>query len=305
MLGAVAACCLCEIPTLAARPPNPRENAPDPLAITSSTTLLDDKPAKPREPKPGYATGRITSADGKPIAIKDVSFAIFITGRNETNTIQFSYAPEVDEDGNYEQKLKPGFIYRTVSVIMDIPFNERKFQLELSPVGNAAKDRSPEKGFVQDYVWKLQGGRPVPSTREKNDEFDYNHWYGATVQMQYKSFRDDTRANIPPAPKGSKCVFTLTPKGKMIDGGAGKEVTFTREYDPLFGVLKNDGIQTDLILGNYTVKGVEVAEDGSKKPLVFWQLSTKTYVESIEIGFVPYPRPNIGIDPRMISFTRQ
>ena len=150
---------------------------------------------------------------------------------------------------------------------------------------------------MQNYVWKLQGAKQLRDGQAKPNADKYTDWYGGTVQMLY------VYPGYPPK-DFYKCTFTLTPKGKRIDGSDGKKTTFTREYNDLLGELKGGGSLTDLALGNYTVKGVEEDKAGNKKPLLF-EGADKKFMESVEIGFVPYPAPNIGIDPKPLKFKRQ
>lgn len=253
-------------------------------------------PAKAVAPKAGFVVGRVTMSDGTPLKVKNTKITITISGKNEIETINFNYSPEPDADGYYEQKLRPGFFYRVETVVMDISFNNQVFQLPLAPSEDDNKYYAGEKGIVRNFVWKVQGARPRPGV-DKADEFTGGHWFGATVDLlfEYPGF---------PPPNFYTCVFTLTPNGKMIDGSDGKKFTFTRDYDPLLGELKKGGHLSNLILGNYVLKGVEVAKNGAEKELLF-QNSKKEFVPAVEISFVPSRIALNGLEVTVVKFKRK
>src|SRR6185437_15949064 len=112
---------------------------------------------------------------------------------------------------------------------------------------------------------------------------NFTNWYGVSVNMQFQSYRNDIKKPVSKPPAGTKCVFTLTPVGKLIDGTDGKPLTFEREFDPLLSGLKNGNLQ-DIPLGVYTVKGEEVRADGTKKPLLIQQAYPK-FGDSTEVHF--------------------
>ncbi len=245
--------------------------------------------------KSGYATGHLTTEDGKPIAASGAKLSVWIEGISSKSGEKLNYSPKINADGSYEQKLVDGTYHFGGSQI-DVPFNGNHFLFKLEAVGDDRSDRESDKPIVQDYLWKLKGLR----AGQDADEANFTHWYGCSVTMQFQFYREDIKKSMSAAAKGTKCVFTLTPKGKMVDGSDGKELTFTREYDPLLNGLKNSNLQ-DIPLGVYNVKGEEVAPDGTKTPLLIKQEFAK-FGDSSEITFAP--GSSTGAWPTQVGFTR-
>jgi hypothetical protein len=246
--------------------------------------------------KPGYASGHVLGQDGKPISVQGakVTLAIYVVSSKSGEKI--SYSPKVNADGSYEQKLVDG-AYSFSFAHLEVPFNGKHFMFDLYPVGEDDKsDRDSEKGIVQDYTWKLTGLRPGQDA----DESNFTRWYGGSVNMQFGSYRNDIKKSVAKPPTGTKCVFTLKPEGKLIDGSEGKTLTFTREFDPLLSGLKNGNLP-DIPIGVYTVSGEEVLPDGTKKPLLMQQAYAK-FGDSTKVEFAP--GSSTGAWPVNVGFTR-
>ncbi len=258
------------------------------------------KPAAAAAPtngaKPGYARGHVLGQDGKPISVQGAKISVSIYGVSSKSGEKVSYNPRINADGSYEQKLVDG-TYAFGGARIDLPFNGKRYVFELYPVGEDDRsDRESEKGIVQDYTWKLTGLRPG----EDADESNFTKWYGGSVRMQFGFYRDDLKKSVPQPPAGTKCVFTLKPEGKLIDGSEGKTLTFTRVFDPLLSGLKNGNLP-DIPVAVYTVSGEEVLPDGTKKPLLIQQAYAK-FGDSTKVEFAP--GSGSGVWPANIGFTR-
>jgi hypothetical protein len=270
------------------------------LAMTVATELAamsclcaanwDDSPT-PLPAKPGYARGKVLMTNGKPITAPTAKITIAIHGVSSKRGERMEYAPKVQADGTFEQKLVNG-TYKFFAAQVSAPFNGKAYLLPLEAIGDDKSDQDSEKGIVQNYVWKITGARPTSDGNESN----HTNWYGASVTMKFDGYRNDLRKSAPRPTAGAKCEFTLTPKGKIIDGSDGKELKFTREYDS-FGAIS----LPDLPIGIYTVKGVETGPNGSKTPLFIRDGSGK-YGDSTEVQF----EPNAGSSawPKTVNFTR-
>ena len=258
-------------------------------ALTLSAALA----AAPPAPKPGYAVGHVLTAAGKPITAPGAKIILAIDGVGTQTAQRLEYRVAVRPDGSYEQKLAEG-TYHYFSAQVQVPFGGKSFLLPLDPVGDDKADRDSTQGIVQDYVWKVSGAKPG-----KGDETKPGDWYGAAVSLTYDAYRTDLHKSVPPPPAGSKCVFTLTPKGKLIDGSDGKPLTYTRPYSSLLSTLEN-GYLADVPVGAYTISGVEVGPDGAKKPLLFRQ-GNSAYAESLEFQFEP---ATSWAGTRSLGFTR-
>ena len=247
----------------------------------------------------GYAVGRIYEEGGAPIAVPGAKVTVALWGVSSKSAEKVYYTPPVQADGTYEQKLVEGS-YKYSGAQLDVLFKGEHFLLNLEPVGDDKSDRDSTKGIVQDYVWKLTGLRPRAEAKEEN----FTNWYGASVTMKFDGYRNDLKKSVKAPAKGTKYVFTLTPVGNLIDGKPGKELTFTRELNPLLGGLEKNGNLPDIPLGEYTVKGEEVAPEGGRKA-VLMMTKYPNYGESTGVTFKGNIGGSTGAWPYNVNFTRQ
>lgn len=245
--------------------------------------------------RPGYAVGRILHQNGKPIDIAGAKLSVVIHGISPKSGEKLQYNPKVAPDGSYSQKLADG-AYTFEGAWIELMFDDKKYRLALEPVGDDRSDREAEKGIVQDYIWKLTGLRAGNEADERN----FTRWYGASVSMGFAMYREDIKKAVPKPPEGTKCIFTLAPIGKLIDGSEGKSVSFTREFDPLLSGLKNGNLP-DIPLGVYKISGEEVLPDGTRRPLLIQQAYAK-FGDSTTVKFAS--GSSTGITPTIVDFTR-
>jgi hypothetical protein len=246
-------------------------------------------------PKAGYATGKVLHQNGKPIDAKGAKITVDLDGISTKSGEKVNYTPKVNADGSYEQKLVDG-TYRFGGAWILVPFDGKQFRFDLEPVGDDKSDRDSDKGIVQDYVWKVSGLK----AGQEDDPANFTHWHGSSINMQFNFYREDIKKGVPKPPAGTKCVFTVTPVGKLVDGTDGKPLTFEREFDEHLSGLKNGNLP-DIPLGVYTVSGEEVHPDGSKKPLRIQQAYAK-FGDSTEVHFAP--GTGSGTWPANVGFTR-
>jgi hypothetical protein len=262
----------------------------------SSAAPAGGSAAPASKAKAGYATGRVYGEGGKTITAPGAKIQISLFGVSGKSGEKVYYTPKVNPDGTYQQKLVDGS-YRFSPATINVSFDGKHYLIPLEPVGDDAQtDRESDKGIVQDFVWKLHGLR----AGQDADEAKFTNWYGASVTAQFQSYREDTKKSVKAGPAGTRCVFTLTPKGKLIDGSEGKPLTFTREYDPLLTGLKNSNLP-DIPIGVYEMSGLEIAPDGAKKPLLIQQAFAK-FGPSKEVHFEP--GASTGAWPCQVGFTR-
>jgi hypothetical protein len=251
--------------------------------------------ASPTASKANLIYGKVSEDAGKPITAPGAKITISIYGISSKSGEKVYYNPVIKPDGSFEQKVVDGS-YQISSANIDVPFNGKHFLFALEPVGDDKAMRDSAPGIEQNYVWKLTGLIPGHDA----DESNFTNWHGASVKMQFQSYRNDIKKSVSNPPAGTKALFTLTPTGKLVDGSEGKPLTFTRDYDPLMGGLKNGNLP-NLPLADYTVKGEEVAPDGSTKPLLMQQAFAK-FGESAEVHFAP--GSSSGAWPANVGFTR-
>jgi hypothetical protein len=266
-----------------------------PAACDNSAPLpAATSPATSAPAQTGFAMGKLTEQSGVPITAKDAKLTVSLWGISDKSGGRISYTPQVNADGTYEQKIDDG-MYTYDGAKIDVPFNGKHFIFDLEPVGDDHLDRDSRKGIVQNYVWKLHGVRPGRDADEKL----FTSWHGASITMQFQGYREDIRKPVAKGPAGSKCVFTLTPQGPLIDGHEGKEMTFSRAYDT--NGLDNPNLP-DIPVGTYSIKGVEMEPDGTKKTLLMQEQYGK-YAESKTVEFMP--QSSTGVWPANVNFTRQ
>ncbi|RYY61809.1 MAG: carboxypeptidase regulatory-like domain-containing protein [Chitinophagaceae bacterium] len=188
----------------------------------------------------GYATGKITNADGAPIQGARVV---------ANNSMIFDGSPSAvtDANGIYKIKLPAVGTFHTSAQITK-SFNGQVYILELTP---DSYDEFSIEGANRNFVWKLTGQRETASMG----------YYGATLAMNsdlYSLIEDY-----------SKVTWTLVPQGKLIDGSQGATLTLkcgapmTSDY----AVLR------DIPLGRYKVSAV-YKENNLTRPLRIGYLDT-------------------------------
>jgi hypothetical protein len=209
--------------------------------------------------KPGYFTGRITMADGKPITTPGVTYRLSINGVSGPGE-RVGFNPNVNPDGTFSQKLPDG-IYHMPYGTLKVPFEGKTYTLKLEAV-NPVNDRESQPGIVQNFVWKLTGAKPV----DNPDINNHTHWYGVSTDLSWQSYRNDIKGVPPKLPAGTKLIVTLKPLTKLIDGSEGKTLTVERTFDP-DALTQNDDLN-DLPPANYEVSGVAKLPDGSSKPML-------------------------------------
>jgi hypothetical protein len=236
-------------------------------AETSPDTKAESAAAQPAAPAALMVTGRMTTADGKPITTPGVKFSVTITG-TRSNGISVSFNPPVAADGSYKQKVTEG-VYRVGPARVRVPYGEEVFNLDLYPTGDAAdSDREASDGIVQDFAWKLTGKRKLYENI-KGDPNNHTHWHGMNLGMRLAGYREDLKQPTTPPPDGTKLVFTLTPAGtkKAIDGSDLTPVTFERVWDSRKTSVGQD--LNDFVPGEYEVAGVATLPDGASKKILF------------------------------------
>jgi hypothetical protein len=172
----------------------------------------------------GYIVGRVLDESGKPLTYAD-DIGISIMGISEAGE-KIQYSPGIKPDGAYRQKVVPGS-YKFGTARAKIRFEPHVFAFDLKPVGNDwRKDRDAKDGITQDYVYHMTGVR----TQDKPDPNNHTHWYGMSIGVRLSGYRDDIKKPTVAPPDGTKFVFTLTPKSKLITGAEAKEIKLERTW---------------------------------------------------------------------------
>lgn len=270
--------------------------AEKPLPVIDAATL---KPDEPTPVHPGFATGRVLGADGKPIALPDVRIEIVHVGllddgRDSKTTSAVEARPA---DGVYVARLKPGTYLQPTGRI-EFSFNRNRYRLPLSLRPPEAKRQDAADGVMQDFVWKLDGNRPG----EKGDKTRPESWIGGSISPEYQSYRRDLNRTLRPPPVGTKVVFALVPTTPLADGSKGAPRTAIRTYNPTFTGL-NDPMIVDLPLAFWEVQGEEIYPDGGRQPVLFLQ-QDGTWKDRVT-GTFEADLARSALKPVSITFTRK
>jgi hypothetical protein len=228
----------------------------------------------------GHFTGRITLADGSPITLPGVEYSVTIDGITavgERNSLQ----PPVDPDGTFKLKLPPG-LFKPAYATITVPFEGKKYCLHLDPVKPVKGMRDGVAGIGQNFVWRLTGPRPGVLNPDINNATD---WFGSTIPLIFRTYRDDIKQGVKPLPDRSKITWTLTPTSKCIDGSEGKPLTVERTWRE--GAGSFDALN-DLPPANYTVAAVAKLPDGSTRRLLLDDIDDRRYKPSVKLILEPY-----------------
>lgn len=242
--------------------------------LCASTSFLlpgcgkgDSKPSAdgttaPVEKQSGFAAGRVTMPDGKPITAAGAEIAIAINGISEAGE-RVSYSPIVKPDGTYRQKLAAGQ-YRFSQGTVQIEFGGQKYRFYLEPVGaDSNKNRDAADGITQDFVWKITGERPGSD----HDVNNHTNWYGGSVGVRFATWSNDINKAPPALPDGTPITFTLKPtSAKRVDGADAQPLVIERKYQARW--TQCDSLN-DIPPADYELTGVAKLPDGTTKPLLF------------------------------------
>jgi hypothetical protein len=272
--------------SLSASPP-----ASSPAAPPASPPAAVPLPVSPPTPLPGHAFGRVTHPDGRPIAVPGAVVTVAISGVAFTGT-QVNLTVQPDAEGRYAQRLPDGSYQLRGSI--ELPFDGGRYRFDLDPLGAATANRDSAPGIAQDFVWRTSGLRPG-APEGSTDRFDY---FGASIILTFMTYRQDVGRAVPPAPADARLLFTLTPVGASIDGGAVGERTFERRPDPRLGGVTPEPL-LDVPIGVYTLSGVQIDALGAVTPLLM-QRSFAEYGPDVVVRFTP---TFSGATPPIVGFT--
>ncbi|MGH2645323.1 MAG: carboxypeptidase-like regulatory domain-containing protein, partial [Chitinophagaceae bacterium] len=150
------------------------------------------------QPKKGYATGKVTDAQGKPIAGAKILL---------DNTIVYAayINSTTGNDGTYSVKMPTGAygVWKAYATITK-EYNGKSYSLDLCPDNTNSFN---EDGAVCNFTWKLTGKVP-------NDDYAY---YGGSIDM------DVGVGSV--ISSWDNVIITLTPAGTLIDGSQGQPIT--------------------------------------------------------------------------------
>jgi hypothetical protein len=234
----------------------------------------------------GFVTGRVLGEDGRPISAAGAAVVVNVDGIGSKSAERLHYAAAMKPDGSYRQRVVDG-AFRAEATLR-VTFDDKAYTIRLHPVQPNTVDRESADGIVQDFVWRLTGPRPNGSGT-----------YGPAIGLRGEAYRNDLNKPVPPAPAGSRVVFTLTPMGPLIEGREAKVITVERPAaDP------GADPQPEIPVARYRATGVEVLPDGTRRALQVYDWGRKGYFESADVEFPPGSTHLNGYDSIPFAFSR-
>jgi hypothetical protein len=199
-----------------AAPGTPAAGQGGPPPSTESRSESWPEPPQPGalRPERGFATGRVTMADGSPLpaTVERVDIQI------QRAAQQGGASPSVQTDGTFRQALPAGQ-YRFAAEWVLVGHRGRTLRLPLEPVGEAARQpRESADGIVQNFVWKVTGPTPLGLAQGSRPD-NHTHWYGLPIQTSPAGYRWDwlpqgTRLTLtPPPPRACRRWADPGPRG--------------------------------------------------------------------------------------------
>jgi hypothetical protein len=223
------------------------------ICFAAGCTTDDDPGVEAQGPKEGYATGKVTDTEGRPI--KGVEVVI------DNTMIYASYSlGNTNGDGNYEIQLpKVGTFMASAQLVKE--YNGNRYELDLDP---DVFEAFSIDGAVRNFQWKLTGKRP-----------EGEGYYGCTIGLNKaisSSIYDEENIE-----------FTLVPVGNLIDGSKGKTLKLQsgKPYSKEYGYL------VDIPLGRYELSAYYNGENGSMPLKLRKHFSDDEYENKLIIDFEP------------------
>lgn len=181
----------------------------------------------------GFVTaGRATDAAGQPLP--DVNVEVW--GKHEVGGGPISYTAVTGADGTYRQEAMAPGTYTAVAW-RELSYNGRDYKLPLKPVqGEIDQEYQAKDGLSRDFVWQISGEQPAA----RGDEH-----YGGDLTVSGV----DGLSRYLDLPDGTPITVTLTPDGPLMDGSAGKTLTYEVPYQQTLYLKEIE----DIPLGRYTV----------------------------------------------------
>jgi hypothetical protein len=249
------------------------------LRITALTVVLStgiflisckntEKDNGPTNQKPGTITGKITNADGTPIAGANVVVdnTLFYNSNILTTT---------NNEGKYEAQLPVVGTYVTTATIVK-QLNGKSYTLDLHPEHTEALSN---EGGVRNFSFRLTGKKPEGSSS----------YYGGTVSI------NSVLGSEIGDPENIE--FTLVPVGNLIDGSAGSTLKikagapYTAEY----------GYLVDIPLGRYNMQATYM-KDNTKVSLKLRKHFDSSSVFSTTFQLDFEPETSIGRNMAIIEY---
>jgi hypothetical protein len=205
------------------------------------------------EPEKGYATGKVTNADGTPFA--GVKIVV------DNTMIYNSYvATTTDAKGLYKVKLPSVGTFLTTAFI-EKTYNGKKYKLDFHPDNI---DEFSIDGAVRNFSFKLTGRRA-----------DGLGYYGGTINID-----KDITSQIYDS---ENIEFTLVPVGTLIDGSQGQTLKLKHGAPN----TENYGKLVDVPIGRYNVSAEYISGTTRKILKLQNRVTNGPFSNTLQIDFEP------------------
>ena len=221
------------------------DSAPTPSSSAPATSQPAGQPAtgaSKTAAKPGWVTGTVSDAAGRPLTVARDQVVVRVTGDLKDGQAYKGIQP-LDANWRFAAQVPAGSF--TAAGFVKVNFAGKEFWLPLDPVGGPTLQDSA-KGVVKDLQWKLSG---VKAGQDPANPYSY---YGSFIFMLYQGGT---------LPDGAKVTFTATPLTPLADGSQGKPLTFQATAQE----LKKGKNLIDIPLARYQLTGEVTMPDGSRK----------------------------------------
>ncbi|MBV9928572.1 MAG: carboxypeptidase regulatory-like domain-containing protein [Acidobacteria bacterium] len=237
--------------------------APSRAAASSSST-----PTFPRlAAGPNQATGAVLNMLGQPLAGARIRF-----WRMTPQGAILEYVARTDARGVYAVSLPPAGDYHVDNATALVSYGEQRYYLPLRPEGDDGSffDRDAidvTRGYVKNFVLPVSGY--ISNEEDPKQELSYyggSLYFRARVKIVIPNDPDPmltAGANGSDAlPEGTRVQLTLTPQGPLLDGSAGRPLSYNLQ-------VRNTGRNAfettikDIPLGAYTAQARVTTPDGN------------------------------------------
>jgi hypothetical protein len=236
--------------------------APRPGTSSSSTPTFPRLAAQPNQ-----ATGVVLNALGRPLAGARIRF-----WRMTPQGAILEYVARTDAQGVYSVNMPPADDYRIDNATALVSYGEQRYYLPLRPEGDDGSffDRDAidiRGGYVRNFVLPVSGYvSPEEDPKQELSYYGGSLYFRAKVKIVIPNNSDPALtagANGSDAlPEGTRIQLTLTPQGPLLDGTAGRPLSWNLQ-------VRNTGRNAfettikDIPLGAYTASARVTTPDGN------------------------------------------
>jgi hypothetical protein len=202
----------------------------------------------------GYVVGRAVNSQGKPLAGVRIRVFGTTTAGERTN-----FETKTGTNGTYAVRLPRGNYHVGWAHYLVAAPSGPSYALPLHPNDGDISDQDSGPGIIENFTLKIAGR--ISSLKDAGSDLSY---YGGTITVEGGALEkgDFLSGYNYRFPQGSAVELTLTPKGALADGSAGRTLVLRRPVER--GYIAEF---LDVPIGQYQVVARLVQADGAVQPL--------------------------------------